>query len=378
MISRPVGAGSPARVELIAVPGLPEVTAGADLAGLVVAALSGSGIGVEDGDVLALTSKVVAKSEGRYLDPVPGQAGHEGAVATETLRVVAQRRTPRGLARIVHSRSGPVQAAAGVDASNLPTAPDGAPRLLALPLDPDASARRLRTAVGALTGARVGVLVTDTLGRPWRVGQTDAAIGAAGVVVAQDLSGRPDAHGRLMEVTLRALADEIAAAGDLVKGKTDGVPVALVRGLGHLVTDQDGAGAAALLRPWAEDWFRYGHAEAARAALGVPPEALDAAGVPAQPITPGTDRERLERAVAVACAATDPIARAADARLGVDLHPDPATVSIRCAPTPSGWLAAGALAQRIVVAAWAEDLAVDVQAPLPDGSLTISGTRGPP
>ena len=126
----------------------------------------------------------------------------------------------------------------------------------------------------------VGVLVTDTLGRPWRVGQTDAAIGAAGVVVAEDLSGRPDAHGRVMEVTLRALADEIAAAADLVKGKIDGVPVAVVRGLGHLVTD--GRRTRARRRccaSRAEDWFRYGHAEAARAALGLDPETLDAAGV---------------------------------------------------------------------------------------------------
>ncbi len=375
---------TPARVELLAVPGMPEVAPGDDLAALVLTALDGAGLALGAGDVLAVASKVVAKAEGRYLAAPAGGVAHESVVAGETMRVVAQRRTLRGLARIVRSWSGPVLAAAGVDASNLP----GPDLLLALPADPDASARRLRAALRtALHAAQqearapsaplVGVLVTDTLGRPWRLGQTDAAIGAAGLLVAEDLSGRPDAHGRVMEVTLRALADEIAAAADLVKGKVDGVPVAVVRGLGHLVTADDGPGAGALLRDADEDWFRYGHAEAARAALGLDPETLAAAGVDVQPVSPGSAWERLERAVAVALAAPgfgagsdDPATRTAKTP-GAGLHVDPHAefavgVSIRCPPTPAGWLAAGALAQRIVVAAWAEGLAVRAYCPTAD------------
>jgi coenzyme F420-0:L-glutamate ligase/coenzyme F420-1:gamma-L-glutamate ligase len=190
----------------------------------------------------------------------------EAAVTSQTVRVVAERVTPRGLTRVVESRSGPVLAAAGVDASNV--APG---TVLLLPADPDASARALRARLAELTGARVGVVVSDTAGRAWRDGQVDIAIGAAGVAVAEDLRGAHDEHGRLLEVTVRALADEVASLGDLVKGKLAGVPVAVVRGLEALVDDDDGPGASALLRSGGEDWFRYGHVEAVRSALGVPP-----------------------------------------------------------------------------------------------------------
>jgi len=373
------------RIELIAVPGLPEVQPGDDLAALVLQALQ-AGPGLADGDVLAVSSKMVAKAEGRFAAGATAQE-RDAAVTSQTERVVAQRRTPRGLARIVRSTSGPVLAAAGVDASNVPDGADGSARVLLLPADPDASARRLRAAVAAATGRRIGVLLTDTLGRPWRVGQTDAAIGAAGVRVVDDLTGRPDAQGRVMEVTVRALADELAAAADLVKNKTDGVPLAVVRGLAPLVTPHDGPGAAALLRGAAEDWFRFGHAEAARAALGVLPED---AGVEPQPLLPQALAARVERAVTVAVRAASPGAASTVPTVGgvplVTSAPsdDGSAVTVTVGPVPptlSGWFAAGTLAQRLVVAAWAEDVACVVEPP--DGTtrtvrITMHGHAGSP
>ena len=234
-------------LQVLPVAGLPEVRAGDDLAGLLLAALPGPQ-DLLDGDVLVVTSKVVAKAEGRTW----AAPDREGAVDAETVRVVAR----RGSTRIVQTRHGLVLAAAGVDASN--TEPG---TVVLLPLDPDASARALRSAVLRRRGVRVAVVVSDTLGRPWRLGLTDAAVGLAGLDPMQDYRGRVDPHGHTLEQTVVAVADEIAAAGDLVKGKLSGVPVALVRGLGHLVTDEDGPGAAALVRPPEEDMFRWGHRE---------------------------------------------------------------------------------------------------------------------
>jgi coenzyme F420-0:L-glutamate ligase/coenzyme F420-1:gamma-L-glutamate ligase len=148
-------------------------------------------------------------------------------------------------------------AAAGVDASN--TAPG---TVLLLPVDPDASARRLRAALTRALGVRIAVLVTDTMGRPWRAGLTDATIGAAGLDVLEDHRGRTDTHGNTLEMTVTAVADEAAAAAELVKGKADGVPVAVVRGLARHVTDDDGPGARALVRLGDDDMFRLGTAEA--------------------------------------------------------------------------------------------------------------------
>ena len=156
----------------------------------------------------------------------------------------------------METRQGLVLAAAGVDNSNTPPG-----TVALLPEDPDASARRLRKDLSGRLGIRLAVIVTDTLGRPWRMGQTDAAIGAAGIVPARDHRGETDTFGNLLEVTLAAVADEIAAAADLVKGKTGGIPVAVVRGLGELVTTDDGPGATALIRPAGEDMFRFGSAE---------------------------------------------------------------------------------------------------------------------
>jgi len=229
------------------VPGLPEIGAGDDLAALIAGALSESGHDPRDGDILVITSKVVSKAEGRVV-----ATSREDAIAAETVRVVAR----RGPTTIAQTRHGLVLAAAGVDASN--TAPG---TVVLLPEDPDESARRLRKALRARLGVTVGVLVTDTMGRPWRAGQTDTAIGAAGVLPLLDHRGEPDTFGNTLEVTVAAVADEIAAAGDLVKGKALRVPVALVRGLADLVTDADGPGARAIVRPAGEDMFRLGAAD---------------------------------------------------------------------------------------------------------------------
>jgi len=148
-------------------------------------------------------------------------------------------------------------AAAGIDASN--TAPD---TVVLLPEDPDRSAEGIRQGLQRLRCVNVGVVVTDTFGRPWRSGLTDVAIGAAGVRVLDDLRGGTDAYGNPLSATVVATADELAAAGDLVKGKLRGVPVAVVRGLDNLVTTEDGPGAAALVRPVAEDMFSMGTREA--------------------------------------------------------------------------------------------------------------------
>ncbi|TFD73328.1 coenzyme F420-0:L-glutamate ligase [Cryobacterium fucosi] len=244
---------------VFALEGIGEVRAGDDLAALIAGA---AGSRLLDGDILAVTSKIVSKAEGRQV----AAADREQAITDETVRVVATRAYPGGVTRIVENRQGLVMAAAGVDASNTP---DGT--VLLLPVDPDASARALCAALRERTGLRLGVLITDTVGRPWREGQTDIAIGAAGVAVLDDLRGTTDASGRRLDVTVAAVADEIAGAADLVKGKTSGNPVAVVRGLGRLVDAgvpgvsgvQDAArGASALLRPGENDMFRLGTAEA--------------------------------------------------------------------------------------------------------------------
>jgi coenzyme F420-0:L-glutamate ligase / coenzyme F420-1:gamma-L-glutamate ligase len=225
------------------VPGLPEISPGADLAGLIGEAAPG----LRDGDILVVTSKIISKAEGRVV-----RADRERAIDGEAVRVVAR----RGPTRITETRHGLVLAAAGVDSSN--TAPG---TVVLLPEDPDGSARRLRKALAERRGVSVGVVITDTMGRPWRVGQTDTAIGAAGLAPLRDHRGQPDTFGNTMEVTIAAVADEIAAAADLVKGKTAQVPVAIVRGLAELATGSDGPGAAALIRPAAEDMFRLGAAD---------------------------------------------------------------------------------------------------------------------
>jgi coenzyme F420-0:L-glutamate ligase/coenzyme F420-1:gamma-L-glutamate ligase len=245
-------------LQAVAVDGIGIVREGDDLGTLLAQRCAGLAwpdgtAGLADGDVVVVTSKVVSKSEGRVI----AADSRDEAIDTESVRVVATKRTPRGDTRIVQTRHGLVMAAAGVDASNVE-----AGHVVLLPLDPDDSARRLRAAIQAIARRRVAVVVTDTMGRPWRMGVTDVAIGAAGLTVLDDFTGQTDPFGRPLEMTVVAVADELAAATDLVKGKIDSSPAAVVRGLAQYVTDDDGPGARSAIRPLDEDLFRLGTQEA--------------------------------------------------------------------------------------------------------------------
>lgn len=245
------------RLELIAVADFPEVEPGADLAALIASRAE-----LADGDVLAVAQKVVSKAEGRCVrlaDVEPGERARELAAAMdkdpalvelilgETRRIVRSERV-----LIVETKSGLVCANAGIDASNTGTED----AVLLLPEDPDASARRLRAGLVAATGRRVAIVITDSFGRPWRVGQTEVAIGCAGLEPVDDWRGRSDRYGRELAATEIAIADEIAAASDLPRDKAAGIPVVVVRGLGDRVGTGDGPGAAALRRAEADDLFR--------------------------------------------------------------------------------------------------------------------------
>ena len=272
--------------------GMPEVRPGDDLARLLLEAVRAAGMQLADGDVLAVTSKVVAKAEGRLVPLPEDPAGRERVlretIDAETARVVAR----RGRLVIAETHHGLVGANALVDASNA-----GGDHLVRLPSDPDASAARLRAAIEASDGHDVAVVVTDTLGRPWRLGQTDVAVGLAGMGALEDWRGRTDGDGRPLEVTEVAVPDEVAAAADLVKGKASRVPAALLRG----VPRPKGKGSARdLVRPSAEDLFRTaGTAEDLLAFLeGAPAPA----GFLPEPVEPGA----IDRAVAASAAVPIP------------------------------------------------------------------------
>lgn len=245
-------------LQVVGVAGVPEVVAGDDLVALLVPLLDDlawpdGSRGLADGDVVVVTSKVVSKAEGRTVEA----DDREQAITDETSRLVATRVTERSTTRIVETAHGFVMAAAGVDASNTPEG-----TVVLLPVDPDGSARELRAGLAHGLGTSVAVVLSDTFGRPWREGLTDAAIGAAGLVVLDDHRGRTDSHGNVLEMTVTAIADEVSSAADLVTGKSSGLAAAVVRGLSAYVVDDDGPGARALVRRPHEDLFRLGTAEA--------------------------------------------------------------------------------------------------------------------
>jgi coenzyme F420-0:L-glutamate ligase/coenzyme F420-1:gamma-L-glutamate ligase len=302
-------------VEVLPVTGIGEVTPGADLADLIATAAPW----LRDGDVVVVTSKIVSKAEGRLVmvsgDPAERERARQEAVAAETARTVAS----RGATRIVATHHGFVMAAAGVDASNVE------PHQLALlPKDPDASARALRAALARRLGVRVAVVISDTTGRPWRNGLTDVALGAAGVEPIRDYRGHTDPYGNQLQLTQTAVVDELAAAADLVKGKTDRVPVAVVRGL-PVVIDEDGPGVvASLVRDPDTDLFPLGTAEARADGL------RRAATLPSgEEVTGPADPDAVRRAVATVAAEVatfEPAPTGATVRCTVDDPSDPVTL----------------------------------------------------
>jgi coenzyme F420-0:L-glutamate ligase/coenzyme F420-1:gamma-L-glutamate ligase len=230
------------RLEIVAVEGLPEIGPGDRLAPLLAACAD-----LRDGDVVVVTQKVVSKAEGRMVAVDPADpAAYAAVIQAESVRVLRR----RGDLVIAETESGFVCANAGVDLSNVP---DGWAALL--PLDADRSARRIRDGLRAGAGVDVGVVVSDSFGRPWRRGVVDVAIGCAGIAALVDLRGTPDANGRMLAVTEVAVADELAAAAELVMGKATGLGVAVVRGAPR-VWFRESSVASELVRPHGEDLFR--------------------------------------------------------------------------------------------------------------------------
>lgn len=264
------------RLEILPVIGIGDVVEGDDLAELI----AGAAPWLRDGDVLVVTSKIVSKAEGRLVhvpDDEPQRlAVREDILAAETARTVAQ----RGNTRIVQTHHGFVMASAGIDASNV-----DASQLVLLPKDPDASARDLRATLRQRHGADVAVIISDTMGRPWRNGLTDVALGVAGMSAIRDHRGEIDPYGNELQLTQMAVVDELAGAGELVKGKCDQVPVAVIRGYPHAVLPEDGPGAAVLVRDATQDLFSLGTAEARAAGLLAAATLADGIGSePADPI----------------------------------------------------------------------------------------------
>lgn len=345
------------RLEVLPVPGIGEVTEGDDLVELIAAAAPW----LRDGDVLVVTSKIVSKAEGRLVDVPPDgparEAAREAVLAAETARPVAR----RGATRIVRTHHGFVLASAGIDASNVDPG-----RLVLLPKDPDASARALRAGLRERYDVEVAVIVSDTMGRPWRNGLTDVALGVAGMAAIRDHRGEVDPYGNELSVTQMAVADELAGAAELVKGKRDGVPVAVVRGYSRAAGTDDPAGASALVRAPEQDLFPLGAAEAradglraaatltglpaagspalGSPAAGSPALGVPALGVPALGVPTPADGAAVGRAIAAVAGAVAPgtvFTHVTDAevraRLAADLPdwPAAATTLIRCAPPPA-------------------------------------------
>lgn len=340
------------KLEVLPVHGIGDVVPGDDLAALI----AGAAPWLRDGDVLVVTSKIVSKAEGRLVD-LPADdderiVAREEILAAETARPVAR----RGQTRIVQTHHGFVMASAGIDASNV----DG-DHLVLLPKDPDSSARSLRSTLHERHGVDVAVIVTDTMGRPWRNGLTDVALGAAGIPAIRDHRGEVDPYGNELQITQMAVIDELAAAGELVKGKRDQVPVAVVRGyLDPPLSPSDGDGAAVLIRAADQDLFSRGTAEARAEGLRAAAALADGSGLP----FPSLDEVASGPALARALSTVRPTATTFEARDGV----------VVCVPgepdSPRGLIAFGADLQRLRAALAAEGLTCTV-----DLSTDAAGPR---
>jgi coenzyme F420-0:L-glutamate ligase/coenzyme F420-1:gamma-L-glutamate ligase len=256
----------PRRVEIVALPDVPRIASGDDLAAITGAALGRLDLELRRGDVVVYAQKIVSKSEGRQVRlsdvTVSPRAAELAAVTRKDPRLVElilseSRRVVRATTDvlIVEHRLGFIMANAGIDQSNVASvSADASPSVLLLPEDPDASAARLRTALTPTGGPAPGVVINDSFGRPWRLGSVGVAIGCAGIPATRDLRGVPDLFGRALQVTVVGHADEIAAAASLVMGQAaEGHPIVLVRGLSFSGSNQS---ARDLLRPAAEDLFR--------------------------------------------------------------------------------------------------------------------------
>lgn len=386
-------------VTALPVVGMPEVVAGDDVAALVLEALGSDGL--KAGDVVVVSSKLVSKALGLRAS----DTSKDSLVLRESVRVVAERRTAEGVTRVVEAVAGPVMAAAGVDGSN--TGPGD--ELLLLPHDPDRCARDLRSSLlersRMPSATPLAVVLSDTAGRPWRAGLTDFALGSAGLRVLLDHRGETDVDGRLLAVTARAVADEIAAAADLVKGKADGVGAAVVRGLPSSwfeggngsatarseapspVDEDSGAdgsadeqvpsGAAQLVRTGPGDWFAMGHVEAVRAALGIGPGSPESEQVGIRAVGGETFGDVVGRVVAVTLMHDED----ASVDLQVVEGGEPSTQGTASAEVTLGAgddFSLGRLAQRLEVAAAGEGLSVSLGAgPTAEHTITARLLPGP-
>lgn len=366
------------RLEILPVPGIGDVAEGDDLAEMIATAAPW----LRDGDVLVVTSKIVSKAEGRLVGvPVDGPeraAAREEILAAETARPVAR----RGSTRIVQTHHGFVMASAGIDASNV--RPD---QLVLLPKDPDASARALRAALWERHGADVAVIVSDTMGRPWRNGLTDVALGVAGMSAIRDHRGEVDPYGNELHITQMAVVDELAAAAELVKGKCAQVPVAVVRGY-LAMTEPDGdAGASVLVRAAEQDLFSLGTAEARAAGLRMAATLGEAAEAPTKTGATGEptrlDPAAVARAIATVGGVVVPgtvFVHILDDRVraelatGVPGWPTNATGMISCTPPPNatgpaGLIRFGADLHRLRTALAAEEIGSTVLTPSTDSPM---------